>query len=271
LVLKTPEDIEKVRSGPLNVRDIVHAPKLEALRQLLTECGVGVAPTDAKGQDATLEASEATISQHRVLIFCQMRQMLDIIETDLFKALMPTVTYMRLDGATDSRKRHAIVETFNADPSIDCLLLTTHVGGLGLTLTGADTVIFVEHDWNPMKDLQAMDRAHRLGQKKVVNVYRLITKGTLEEKIMGLQRFKLSLANSVITQQNSGLASMDTDLVLDLFKRTTEEENVAPAKKKKAQENKPATTKNVLEGLDELPPEDEYNFDLSSFLGTLGV
>jgi TATA-binding protein-associated factor len=54
-----------------------------------------------------------------------------------------------------------------------------------LTLTGADTVIFVEHDWNPMKDLQAMDRAHRIGQKKVVNVYRLITKGTLEEKIMG--------------------------------------------------------------------------------------
>lgn len=144
-----------------------------------------MAPTDIKDQGGTLEAAEATISQHRVLIFCQMRQMLDIIETELFRALMPTVTYMRLDGTTDPTKRHAIVETFNADPSIDCLLLTTHVGGLGLTLTGADTVIFVEHDWNPMKDLQAMDRAHRLGQKKVVNVYRLITKGTLEEKIMG--------------------------------------------------------------------------------------
>ena len=111
--------------------------------------------------------------------------MLDIIETDLFKKHMPTVTYMRFDGGTDAHKRHAIVQTFNSDPSIDCLLLTTHVGGLGLTLTGADTVIFVEHDWNPMKDLQAMDRAHRIGQKKVVNVYRLITKGTLEEKIMG--------------------------------------------------------------------------------------
>lgn len=59
------------------------------------------------------------------------------------------------------------------------------MGGLGLNLTGADTVIFVEHDWNPMKDLQAMDRAHRIGQKKVVNVYRLITRATLEEKIMG--------------------------------------------------------------------------------------
>jgi len=114
-----------------------------------------------------------------------MKQMLDIIENVLFKKHMPLVTYMRLDGSTDANKRHAVVQTFNSDPSIDCLLLTTHVGGLGLTLTGADTVIFVEHDWNPMKDLQAMDRAHRIGQKKVVNVYRLITKGTLEEKIMG--------------------------------------------------------------------------------------
>ena len=139
-----------------------------------------------KSELVDAEASTSgTFSQHRVLIFCQMKQMLDIIEADLFKKHMPSVTYMRLDGGTDANKRHAVVQTFNADPSIDCLLLTTHVGGLGLTLTGADTVIFVDHDWNPMKDLQAMDRAHRLGQKKVVNVYRLITKGTLEEKIMG--------------------------------------------------------------------------------------
>jgi TATA-binding protein-associated factor len=111
--------------------------------------------------------------------------MLDIIQTDLFARHLPSLTYMRLDGSTDPSKRHGVVQTFNSDPSIDVLLLTTQVGGLGLNLTGADTVIFVEHDWNPMKDLQAMDRAHRLGQKKVVNVYRLITKGTLEEKIMG--------------------------------------------------------------------------------------
>jgi TATA-binding protein-associated factor len=135
--------------------------------------------------DTMDESNNGAFSQHRVLIFCQLKQMLDIIETDLFKQHMPSVTYMRLDGGTDANKRHAVVQTFNSDPSIDCLLLTTHVGGLGLTLTGADTVIFVEHDWNPMKDLQAMDRAHRIGQKKVVNVYRLITKGTLEEKIMG--------------------------------------------------------------------------------------
>jgi TATA-binding protein-associated factor len=200
-----------------------------------------------------------------------MKQMLDIIENDLFKQLMPSVTYMRLDGGTDANKRHAIVQTFNSDPSIDCLLLTTHVGGLGLTLTGADTVIFVEHDWNPMKDLQAMDRAHRIGQKKVVNVYRLITKGTLEEKIMGLQRFKMNIANSVVTQQNSGLESMDTDLVLDLLKRTSEEEDAAAAAKKKAHEaSGPVSQKNVLQGLEDLPAEEEYQgLDLSSFMVSL--
>jgi len=196
-------------SNPKSLNDIHHAPKLQALkygpiftsvphllnglcRQILLDCGIGSAPTSnetEKNEMADITDGDETFSQHRVLIFCQMKQMLDIIENDLFKLHMSSVTYMRLDGSTDVNKRHAVVQTFNADPSIDCLLLTTHVGGLGLTLTGADTVIFVEHDWNPMKDLQAMDRAHRLGQKKVVNVYRLITKGTLEEKIMGLVPF----------------------------------------------------------------------------------
>ncbi|KAF7359286.1 TBP associated factor [Mycena sanguinolenta] len=239
--------LAKAATSSDGLHDIHHAPKLLALKQILTDCGIGgVASTSIDSGKSELIDTEpepsGAFSQHRVLIFCQMKQMLDIIETDLFKKHMPAVTYMRLDGGTDSSKRHAIVQTFNSDPSIDCLLLTTHIGGLGLTLTGADTVIFVEHDWNPMKDLQAMDRAHRIGQKKVVNVYRLITKGTLEEKIMGLQRFKLNIANSVVTQQNSGLASMDTDLVLDLFKRTTEEEDAAAAKKKAKESSGPPKT-----------------------------
>lgn len=79
--------------------------------------------------------------------------------------------------------------------------MTTAVGGLGLNLTGADTVIFMEHDWNPMKDLQAIDRAHRIGQTRVVNVYRLIVRDTIEEKIMGLQRFKENLARNLIQSQ----------------------------------------------------------------------
>lgn len=204
----------------------------------MRDCGIG----DIKADPGEAELLGST-SQHRVLIFCQTRQMLDIIQNQLFIPHMPSVSFMRLDGGTEPMKRHDIVQTFNADPSIDVLLLTTSVGGLGLTLTGADTVIFVDHDWNPSKDMQAMDRAHRLGQKKVVNVYRLITRGTLEEKIMrsvvsdilgrsraladslnfdldcndSLQRFKQNMANTVISQQNQGLDTMNTDQVLDLF------------------------------------------------------
>lgn len=217
--------------------DISHAPKLQALQQILLDCGIG---TDAKEEVDDL----APASQHRVLVFAQTKQMLDIVENLLFERNMPSVSYMRLDGSTDTLQRHSIVQTFNADPSIDVLLLTTAVGGLGLTLTGADTVVFLDHDWNPMKDLQAMDRAHRIGQKKVVNVYRLITKDTLEEKIMGLQRFKLNIASSVITQQNAALSTMNTDQVLDLFTAGPE----APAKKEAATPVSKMTQSNVLEG-----------------------
>ncbi|TKY89152.1 hypothetical protein EX895_001683 [Sporisorium graminicola] len=211
-----------VKSGG-SLNDISHSPKLQALRQLLLDCGIGQggggggAAGSGSASSDLVGSEENAVSQHRVLIFCQLKQMIDIIQRDLFAALMPSVSYMRLDGSVSAEKRHSIVQTFNADPSIDVLLLTTQVGGLGLTLTGADTVIFVEHDWNPMKDLQAMDRAHRLGQKKVVNVYRLITKNTLEAKIMGLQRFKLNVANSVVNQQNAGMDSMETEQILDLF------------------------------------------------------
>jgi TATA-binding protein-associated factor len=86
-----------------------------------------------------------------------------------------------------------------------------------------------------------------------------------------LQRFKLNIANSVVTQQNSGLASMDTDLVLDLFRRTTEEEDTA-AKKKSKEPSGPVSQKNLLDGLEDMPAGDEYEgLDLSSFMGSLGM
>ena len=115
-----------------------------------------------------------------------------------------------------------------------------------------------------MKDLQAMDRAHRIGQKKVVNVYRLITRGTLEEKIMGLQKFKMNIASTVINQENTGIKSMDTGQILDLF-------SLGPGKddKKKDSSGK-STSKEVLEGLDELWEESQYeDLDTSSFLKNL--
>lgn len=182
---KYEEIANRLRLEGSSIWDMKHAPKLAALAELLTDSGITGGALSTKSEMEALTSGVGVVSQHRALIFCQVREMLDRIEKDVLKAKFPDVTYLRLDGSVDAKNRFGIVEKFNADPTIDLLLLTTHVGGLGLNLTGADTVIFVEHDWNPMKDLQAMDRAHRLGQKRVVNVYRLITKDTLEEKIMG--------------------------------------------------------------------------------------
>ncbi|CAO3683683.1 unnamed protein product [Rhizopus stolonifer] len=264
---KVQSFLQKTNSSLHNIQN---APKLQALKQLLGECGIGVTNTESESDPAAMAIG--AVSQHRALIFCQLKPMLDIIENDLFNKLMPTVSYLRLDGSIDSNKRHELVQKFNADPSIDVLLLTTHVGGLGLNLTGADTVIFVEHDWNPMKDLQAMDRAHRIGQKKVVNVYRLITRGTLEEKIMGLQKFKLNIANSIVNQQNSGLQSMDTDQILDLFNIGGQE---GARRKQKAESSGSSegmgAAKAVLENLENLWDDKEYEeeYNIDSFINSL--
>lgn len=206
------DDTQRILAkGNTSLEDAVHAPKLTALRDLLVDCGIGT-----EGNEAN-DPLYQPIKPHRALIFCQMKEMLDMVQNTVLRDMLPGVTYLRMDGTVEANKRQDIVNKFNSDPSYDCLLLTTSVGGLGLNLTGADTVIFVEHDWNPQKDLQAMDRAHRIGQKKVVNVYRLITRGTLEEKILNLQRFKIDVASTVVNQQNAGLATMDTDQILDLF------------------------------------------------------
>uniref|UniRef100_A0A8C8JL13 BTAF1 RNA polymerase II, B-TFIID transcription factor-associated n=1 Tax=Oncorhynchus tshawytscha TaxID=74940 RepID=A0A8C8JL13_ONCTS len=242
-----------------SLRDIQHSPKLSALKQLLLDCGLG--------SSGSAEGTEAVVAPHRVLIFCQLKSMLDIVEHDLLKPQLPAITYLRLDGSVPTGLRHSIVSRFNNDPSIDVLLLTTHVGGLGLNLTGADTVVFVEHDWNPMRDLQAMDRAHRIGQKRVVNVYRLITRGTLEEKIMGLQKFKMSIANTVISQENASLQSMGTDQLLNLFTLDKEGKD----DKGESSSGGKASMKNVLDGLGDLWDQQQYEteYNLDSFMHSL--
>uniref|UniRef100_A0A0A9X8J8 TATA-binding protein-associated factor 172 n=1 Tax=Lygus hesperus TaxID=30085 RepID=A0A0A9X8J8_LYGHE len=241
-----------------DLSDISHAAKLPALKQLLLDCGIG-APAGA-------ETDDIIINQHRALIFCQLKIMLDILEVDFFKAHMPSVTYLRLDGSVPAGLRHSVVTRFNNDPSIDVLILTTQVGGLGLNLTGADTVIFIEHDWSPMKDLQAMDRAHRIGQNKVVNVYRLITRDTLEEKIMGLQKFKLMTANTVISAENASLQTMGTDKLLDLFTLDSSKDASSSDPKKPG-----GSMKSVLDSLPELWEHKDYDeeYDMSNFIKNL--
>eukprot|EP01125_Pyxidicula_operculata_P015647 TRINITY_DN5335_c0_g1_i4.p1 TRINITY_DN5335_c0_g1~~TRINITY_DN5335_c0_g1_i4.p1 ORF type:complete len:1864 (-),score=455.04 TRINITY_DN5335_c0_g1_i4:12-5603(-) len=267
--------VSKEMKLPLN--NIQHAPKFQALKELLRECGIGVKKETSSGADDIIDGA----SNHRALIFCQMRSTLDIIEEDLFKAQMPNVTYFRMDGTTPTAKRQPLCKKFNEDPTIDCFLLTTTVGGLGLNLTGADTVIFMEHDWNPMKDLQAMDRAHRIGTKRTVNVYRLITRGTLEEKIMGLQKFKLNIANSVVNKDNQSFANMDTTQLLDLFSyNSTTTMNQSKEKSDQgvdalgnvtAGSGAPKGMKAILDSLDELWDESQYTeeYNLDNFIASL--
>ncbi|PHH75311.1 hypothetical protein CDD82_4494 [Ophiocordyceps australis] len=117
---------------------------------------------------------------HRVLLYFQMTRMIDMMEEYL---TYRNFKYCRLDGSTKLEDRRDTVHDFQTRPEIFIFLLSTRAGGLGINLTSADTVIFYDSDWNPTIDSQAMDRAHRLGQTKQVTVYRLITRGTIEERI----------------------------------------------------------------------------------------
>jgi DNA excision repair protein ERCC-6 len=133
---------------------------------------------------------------HRTLLFSQTRQMLDILER--FVRDIGGLQYRRMDGGTNIGIRQSIVDEFNTDQSIDVFLLTTRVGGLGINLTGADRVIIFDPDWNPSTDVQARERAWRLGQKREVTIYRLMTSGTIEEKIYHRQIFKQFLTNKIL-------------------------------------------------------------------------
>lgn len=134
----------------------------------------------------------------RVLVFSQMTRMLDVLEDYMnFRGH----TYARIDGDTDHMTREDLIDAYNApDSPLFAFLLSTRAGGLGINLATADVVILYDSDWNPQVDLQAQDRAHRIGQKKEVTVYRLVTENSVEEKIVERAEAKLRLDALVIQQ-----------------------------------------------------------------------
>uniref|UniRef100_A0A1I8N1Y1 Chromatin-remodeling ATPase INO80 n=1 Tax=Musca domestica TaxID=7370 RepID=A0A1I8N1Y1_MUSDO len=136
---------------------------------------------------------------HRVLIYSQMTKMIDLLEEYMWHRKH---RYMRLDGSSKISARRDMVADFQSRQDIFVFLLSTRAGGLGINLTAADTVIFYDSDWNPTVDQQAMDRAHRLGQTKQVTVYRLICKGTIEERILQRAREKSEIQRMVISGGN---------------------------------------------------------------------
>lgn len=132
---------------------------------------------------------------HRVLLFSQTQQMLDILENFMIAS---SYTYRRMDGLTPVKQRMALIDEFNNSDHVFVFILTTKVGGLGTNLTGANRVIIFDPDWNPSTDMQARERAWRIGQTRDVTVYRLITRGTIEEKVYHRQIYKHFLTNKIL-------------------------------------------------------------------------
>ena len=138
---------------------------------------------------------------HRVLIFSQMVRMLDVLADYLQKRHF---SFQRLDGSIKGEMRKQALDHFNAEGSQDfCFLLSTRAGGLGINLATADTVIIFDSDWNPQNDLQAQARAHRIGQKNQVNIYRLVTARSVEEQIVERAKQKMVLDHLVIQRMDT--------------------------------------------------------------------
>ncbi|KFK33420.1 hypothetical protein AALP_AA5G010400 [Arabis alpina] len=174
------------------------------IHQLLFQFGVNDTKGTLSDKHVMLSAKCRTLAEllpsmkksgNRVLIFSQWTSMLDILEWTLD---VIGVTYRRLDGSTQVTDRQTIVDTFNNDKSIFACLLSTRAGGQGLNLTGADTVIIHDMDFNPQIDRQAEDRCHRIGQTKPVTIFRLVTKSTVDENIYEIAKRKLILDAAVL-------------------------------------------------------------------------
>ena len=150
---------------------------------------------------------------HKVLVFSQFVSMLKLMAAALDE---DKIRYEYLDGSTTDRQER--IERFQEDPTISVFLISLKAGGSGLNLTAADTVIHFDPWWNPAVEDQASDRAHRIGQKKVVTVYRLIAGGTIEEKILQLKQKKKDLVESVLSEDAGGAKKLTKDVLDDLFR-----------------------------------------------------
>ncbi|KAK5714940.1 DNA repair protein rhp26 [Elasticomyces elasticus] len=181
------------------LRKICNHPDLVEHRKLSKQSGYNYGMGNKSGKMQVVKALLEIWKRdgHKTLLFAQHRIMLDILE-GFVRGLPGGFKYRRMDGNTSIKDRQDLVDEFNRDPDLHVFLLTTKVGGLGVNLTGADRVIIYDPDWNPSTDVQARERAWRLGQKREVEIYRLMTAGTIEEKIYHRQIFKQFLTNKIL-------------------------------------------------------------------------
>lgn len=198
------------------LRKICNHPDLQDHKTLSIKSGYdyGNAAKSGKMQVVKELLQLAKEQGHKTLLFAQHRIMLDILES--FMRKISGINFCRMDGNTPIQTRQGLVDDFNTNPEIHVFLLTTKVGGLGVNLTGANRVIIYDPDWNPSTDIQARERAWRLGQKREVMIYRLMTAGTIEEKIYHRQLFKTFLTNKILRDPKQRQSFQMKDLH-DLF------------------------------------------------------
>lgn len=209
--------------APIVKNPLFHEPQVRLSvafpdkRLLQYDCG--------KLQKLAILLRERISNGHRCLIFTQMTKVLDILEQFLN---LHGWRYLRLDGATRIEQRQALTERFNKDPSIPVFILSTRSGGLGINLTGADTVIFYDSDWNPAMDRQCQDRCHRIGQTRDVHIYRLVSEFTIESNILRRATQKTILDNVVIQEGEFTTEYFSKLSVQDILGNDAGRETAAP-------------------------------------------
>ena len=196
-VFHMKEKIARQDEGEFNRNKLWILAELTKLRQIC--CSPSLCFENYNGESAKAEACMQLIQSaidggHRMLLFSQFTSMLAIIQEQLEKEKIP---YFVITGETSKQKRQELVKEFN-NGDVPVFLISLKAGGVGLNLTGADVVIHYDPWWNLAVQNQATDRAHRIGQTRKVTVYKLIARGTIEEKIQKLQESKRDLAEQVI-------------------------------------------------------------------------
>lgn len=210
------DTVEKNTKSSLRKDAVMILSLLTRLRQLC--CDPSLCYENYKGASCKLEScidlvKEAVQGGHKTLIFSQFTSMLEIIEERLEEEGIPFYT---LTGQTPKERRASLVKSFEKD-DVPVFLISLKAGGTGLNLTSADVVIHFDPWWNISAQNQATDRTHRIGQKNPVTVYKLIAKGTVEEKILDLQKSKQHLADSIITENSVNIADMTKDELLAIL------------------------------------------------------
>lgn len=215
-VVHMKKELASGDDSDFNKKKLQILAELTRLRQVC--CDPHLCYENYKGDSAKREScmdlvESAVAGGHKILLFSQFTSMLALLEDSLKER---GLSYYKITGETSKQDRLAMVKQFNEDDT-PVFLISLKAGGVGLNLTGADVVIHYDPWWNLAVQNQATDRAHRIGQTKKVTVYKMIAKGTIEEKIMKLQETKKDLADSIINGDNTGMGSLSREELLELL------------------------------------------------------